>query len=486
MISNVIPYDYARVNRVIGFTEDSMHYAYAESKLPELIYRELLFHFQDQFSLQILSDADFNMKLTSVYSFNHSNTMIEDSDIDEDYDLQSAISAISPSQDLLNGANEAPIARLINAVISEAIKKRASDIHFEPYQDQLRVRFRIDGHLIKIFTQDIRLANSIISRIKIISGLDIAERRKPQDGRISLTLGAKKIDVRVSSLPSAYGERLVLRILDKASAQISLDEIGFSSTVLEEYKKLLEMREGIVLVTGPTGSGKTTTLYAGLQYIKSKEQNILTVEDPIEYTIDGIGQTQVNNKTGYTFATGLRAILRQDPDIVMVGEIRDEETASIAIQASLTGHLVLSTVHTNSAVGAITRLKDIGAESYLLASSVRGILSQRLLRKLCNICKEQVELTVTSALFNSMSNDIKIYKPVGCSSCNHTGYYGRVPATELFLIDGKAKSLIHENATEVNMQNELKRKDFLLATSALSLLKGGVTSEQEVLALLSS
>ena len=335
--------------------------------------------------------------------------------LSDEFDLQDFAGSINATEDLLSGNNDAPIIKLINGIISQAIKSRASDIHFEPYETQLKIRFRIDGILKEILNQDSKIASVLISRIKIISGLDISERRLPQDGRVSLSLGDKNVDVRVSTLPSSYGERIVMRILDKQASQINIDDLGLPKKILDNYKSSLKNPEGIILFTGPTGSGKTTTLYAGLRYLSDSSQNILTVEDPIEYTLDGIGQTQVNNKTGYTFAKGLRAMLRQDPDVVMVGEMRDVETAQIGIQASLTGHLVLSTVHTNSAVAAITRLRDMGVESFLLSSSLRTIIAQRLVRRLCKECctigkpsKESIEL------FNLKSNQ-DVYVPVGLS-----------------------------------------------------------------------
>ena len=289
---------------------------------------------------------EFDDLITKVFSSDHASGVLSEELSDEFY-LASFANTIAPTEDLLSGSDDAPIIKLINGIISQAIKERASDIHFETYQDKFVVRFRIDGILRKILTQDSRIAPIIISRIKIISRLDISERRLPQDGRVSLSLGKKDVDVRVSTLPSSYGERVVLRLLDKESSQINIDDLGLNQVVLKNLKKSLNSSEGMILVTGPTGSGKTTSLYAGLRYINDNSLNILTVEDPIEYTLEGIGQTQVNNKTGYDFARGLRSILRQDPDVVMLGEIRDEETARIAIQSSLTGHLVMSTVHTN-------------------------------------------------------------------------------------------------------------------------------------------
>jgi general secretion pathway protein E len=366
-------------------------------------------------------------------------------------------------------------------VISQAIKARASDIHFEPYEDRIVVRFRVDGILREVLSQDSKISSVLISRIKIISGLDISERRLPQDGRVSLSLGDKSIDVRVSTLPSSYGERVVLRLLDKQSAQINIEDLGLPPKILSNYKSSLKNPEGIILFTGPTGSGKTTTLYAGLRHLSDSSQNILTVEDPIEYTLRGIGQTQVNSKTGYTFAKGLRAILRQDPDVVMVGEMRDVETAQIGIQASLTGHLVLSTVHTNSAIAAITRLRDMGIESFLLASSLRTIISQRLVRRLCLECKkEEVASSQVQKIFNLDSSQ-KVWNSTGCSSCSHTGYQGRIAIAECIQIDKELKELIHNNASENAIANYVFKDNKSIDDASLELLKNGTTSCEELI-----
>ena len=330
-------------------------------------------------------------------------------------------------------------------------------------------------------THDSRLSTPIISRLKIIARLDIAERRKPQDGRVSLSLGAKKIDVRVSTLPSSYGERVVLRLLDKQAAQINIGDLGLPDSILRNYKNALQLSEGIILVTGPTGSGKTTTLYSGLRHISDTSQNILTVEDPIEYTLPGIGQTQVNNKAGYDFASGLRSILRQDPDIVMVGEIRDIETAKIAIQASLTGHLVLSTIHTNSAIGAIARLRDMGIESYLLASSLRVVIAQRLVRRLCEDCKTPVKPSATIQKEFQLEKNENIYQAVGCANCNHTGFKGRIALAECINISDELKALIHDEASEAKLAESAFKENLSLDLSSSQLLRDGLTSYEELL-----
>jgi general secretion pathway protein E len=314
-----------------------------------------------------------------------------------------------------------------------------------------------------------------------MSGLDISERRLPQDGRVSLSLGDKNIDVRVSSLPSSHGERIVLRILDKQSAQINIDDLGLPEKILLNYKNSLKNPEGIILFTGPTGSGKTTTLYAGLRYLSDSSQNILTVEDPIEYTLKGIGQTQVNPKTGYTFAKGLRAILRQDPDVVMVGEMRDVETAQIGIQSSLTGHLVLSTVHTNSAVAAIARLRDMGIESYLLASSLKTIIAQRLVRRLCNNCKT-VDAPDDETLKNlNLEKGAVVYKANGCDECLDSGYKGRIAIAECLQVDKKIKEMIHNNSAESEIQDYAFKNNESIDQASTNLILSGITSCDEIL-----
>ena len=381
----------------------------------------------------------------------------------------------------MSGSEDAPIIKLINGIISQAIKERASDIHFEPYEDEFVVRFRIDGILRKILTQDSRIAPVIISRIKIISRLDISERRLPQDGRVSLSLGKKNIDVRVSTLPSSYGERIVLRLLDKESSQINIDDLGLNQVVLRNFKKSLNSSEGMILVTGPTGSGKTTTLYAGLRHINDNSLNILTVEDPIEYTLEGIGQTQVNNKTGYDFAKGLRSILRQDPDVVMLGEIRDEETARIAIQSSLTGHLVMSTVHTNSAAGAITRLRDMGIESFLLASSLKTIISQRLIRRLCNKCKSESKVSQVAIDLLGLKKGETVFSANGCNDCDGTGFKGRIAIAESIQVGTVLKDMIHDEASEQDIQNVAFKDIQTIDQIGSELLTKGLTSPEELI-----
>ncbi|MGE0410179.1 MAG: GspE/PulE family protein, partial [Amphiplicatus sp.] len=359
----------------------------------------------------------------------------------------------------------------------------ASDIPLEPSEKSLSVRFRVDGVFRELLALPPRMIPVIVSRVKVMARLDIAEKRVPQDGRISIALGGKTVDVRVSTLPARFGERVVMRILDKDEARLDLDALGMPVETTERFKQALQRPNGVILVTGPTGSGKTTTLYAALSLLNDPSRNILTVEDPVEYAIDGVGQTQINPKVGMTFATGLRAILRQDPDIVMVGEIRDVETAEIAIQAALTGHLVLSTVHTNSAVGAVTRLRDMGAEPFLLSSTIAAVLAQRLVRRLCPTCKEQYAPdTAERALLGVEENaDIALYRAAGCGRCGQSGYEGRIGVYELMAADEKLRTLIHDNAGEQEIAAHAFRRAETLAECAFSHVLAGVTSIEEAL-----
>ena len=365
------------------------------------------------------------------------------------------------------------------------MKTKASDIHIEPYEKEVSVRLRIDGVLREVLNLPARMTPVLTSRVKVMARLDIAEKRVPQDGRISLAMGGKTVDVRISTLPSRYGERVVMRLLDKEQAQLDLDQLGMSERTLYRFKQLLKRPNGVILVTGPTGSGKTTTLYGGLTLLNEPSRNILTVEDPVEYALDGIGQTQVNAKVGMTFAAGLRAILRQDPDIVMVGEIRDVETAQIAVQASLTGHLVLSTVHTNSAVGAVTRLRDMGVEPFLLSSTIAGVMAQRLVRRLCPACKEPHEADTSEkkllGVDLALPQVITLYSPVGCARCNHTGFEGRLGLYELILADDTLKRLIHDDAGEQALAAHAFKSSQKLADSGWAHVRAGHTSIEEVL-----
>ncbi|MGA1823266.1 MAG: type II secretion system ATPase GspE [bacterium] len=388
-------------------------------------------------------------------SYHHSPESAEKmvQDLDEEEGEKVFADLGEEDKDLLDLANEAPIIKLVNLILVQAIKDRASDIHIEPFEKDLRVRYRIDGVLYDTLNPPKRYQTAILSRIKIMSKMNIAEKRLPQDGRIKIKVGDREIDIRVSTVPTAFGERAVLRLLDKYSSFLRLEELGMSGKSLDQMNKLIQRPHGIILVTGPTGSGKTTSLYAALSKINIADKNILTVEDPIEYQLNGIGQIQVMPKINLTFSTGLRSILRQDPDVIMVGEIRDLETAEMAIQASLTGHLVFSTLHTNDSAGAVTRLGDMGVELYLIASSVIAILAQRLVRVICPYCKisYKPDLHVLKEIglqSSDLVNDV-VYRGTGCQKCLNTGYRGRTGIYELFLINDSIRSLIMEH-TESN------------------------------------
>ena len=479
-LTNILPYDFVKENDVLAFNDGNSFTVISPNNLSNDIYHEIQRFLKSNFTFSLCNANYFNDLLTNSFSINKDSTELSE-ELTDEFDLKSFAGSISATEDLLSGSNDTPIIKLINGIISQAVKNRASDIHFEPYEESLIVRFRVDGILKEILKHDSKISSVLISRIKIISGLDISERRLPQDGRVSLSLGDKNIDVRVSTLPSSYGERVVLRLLDKQASQINIDDLGLPSVILQNYKSSLKNPEGIILFTGPTGSGKTTTLYSGLRYLSDSSQNILTVEDPVEYTLTGIGQTQVNTKTGYTFAKGLRAILRQDPDVVMVGEMRDVETAQIGIQASLTGHLVLSTVHTNSAVAAITRLRDMGIESFLLASSLRTIISQRLVRRLCLKCKKQELPSKTSiALFN-LDSDKKVFISSGCEACSNTGYQGRIAIAECIQVDKSLKEMIHNNASENLISDHVFKNNQSIDEASSNLISKGITSCEELI-----
>jgi general secretion pathway protein E len=396
-------------------------------------------------TVEPLSRGDFERRLSETYAGDGLMAPGEDLELPG---LDSLADDIPAAADLLDAQDDAPIIRLINGLIAEAVRRGASDVHIEPFETALLVRLRIDGVLQEVLSLSPRVAPLLVSRVKVMARLDIAEKRVPQDGRISLALGGRALDVRVSTLPARAGERVVMRILDQDQARLGLEDLRMSARALEVFEGALREPNGVILVTGPTGSGKTTSLYAGLSVLNDATRNILTIEDPVEYAFQGLGQTQVNTKVGMTFAAGLRAILRQDPDVVMVGEIRDVETAQIAVQASLTGHLVLSTVHTNDAVGAVTRLRDMGVEPFLLASTVRAIVAQRLVRRLCPECRRPEPADAATAKLAGVPKGYPIFRAGGCPACAQTGYVGRVGVYEALRVDEKVRRLIGEDAGE--------------------------------------
>ncbi len=400
----------------------------------------------------------------------------------EDFNNQLKIDVTDADDD------DAPIIRYVNAIIFKASSERASDVHIEPYEDRLKVRFRVDGVLYDVASEDKAFQAAIISRVKVMAGLNIAEKRLPQDGRIGLKIAGKEVDIRVSTVPTQFGERIVMRLLDKGASVLDVELLGVEPRNLELLKRLLQKPNGIVLVTGPTGSGKTTTLYSCLTHINKPDLNILTVEDPIEYQLDGIGQMQVNPKIDFTFASGLRAILRQDPDVVMVGEIRDQETAEIAIQASLTGHLVLSTLHTNDSAGAVTRLVDMGVEPFLVSSSLLAVVAQRLVRKLCAQCRVPYEISDEELrelnLYPEEVTNRRAYRPGtgSCPACQGTGYTGRVGIHELLLIDDEVRSHILQRLDSNSIKNAAIKRGFVsLRTDGGRKVLAGITSVEEVL-----
>ena len=435
-----------------------------------------------QLPLQPLSAEAFEQALAKAYQHDSASMQLAE-DIGGSLDLAALAEQVPETEDLLEQEDDAPIIRLINAILGEAIKENASDIHLETFEKRLVVRFRVDGILREVLEPKRELAALLVSRIKVMARLDIAEKRIPQDGRISLKVGGREVDVRVSTLPSANGERVVLRLLDKQAGRLNLQHLGMSTRDRDLMETTVRKPHGILLVTGPTGSGKTTTLYASLVSLNDRTRNILTVEDPIEYHLEGIGQTQVNSKVDMTFARGLRAILRQDPDVVMVGEIRDKETAEIAVQASLTGHLVLSTLHTNSAIGAITRLVDMGIEPFLLSSSLLGVLAQRLVRVLCPHCKEayQADEAECKLLGVPFAQPPTLYHARGCAECHQQGYRGRTGIYELVVFDDHLRTLIHNAASEQDMTRHARSLGPSIREDGRRKVLEGATTVEEVL-----
>ena len=436
--------------------------------------------------LRRVEEQEFDQLLQRSYEAGSMNAMhlVEGMEEEEDVDLSSVARELAEPQDLLESQDDAPIIRLINALLTEAIKEGASDIHIEPYESRLVVRFRVDGTLREILQPPKALSPLIVSRVKVMAKLNIAEKRLPQDGRISLRVAGRAVDVRVSTIPSGHGERIVLRLLDKQAGRLNLDNLGMPADVERGMDRIIHKPHGIILVTGPTGSGKSTTLYAALTRLNDRSRNILTVEDPIEYYIEGIGQTQVNSKIEMTFARGLRAILRQDPDVVMVGEIRDLETAEIAVQASLTGHLVLSTLHTNTAAGAIARLRDMGVEPFLLSSSLIGLLAQRLVRNLCPECKDPYKPDATERQLLGLPETGEtpdIYHAVGCPACRHTGFQGRSGIYELIEIDEKLRAMIHDGESEQKIEQYARSRSRSIRQHSQFKVLNGETTISEIL-----
>jgi len=425
---------------------------------------------------------EFEAALAAAFAQGDGDAAALVDDVEQGMDLSQLIHDLPQTEDLLDAENDAPVIRMINALLAQAVRENASDIHIEPFETRSVVRFRTDGTLKDVVEPHRALHAAMVSRIKIMADLDIAEKRLPQDGRITLRLAGRPVDVRVSTLPTGHGERAVLRLLDKEAGRLELSRLGMEGKTLQDMDNLVHQPHGIVLVTGPTGSGKTTTLYAALSRIDASTTNVMTVEDPVEYDLDGIGQTQVNPRIDMTFARALRAILRQDPDVIMIGEIRDLETAQIAVQASLTGHLVLATLHTNDTASAVTRLTDMGVEPFLLSSSLIGVLAQRLVRCLCPDCREAYQPDAAELDQLDGESPGVLYRPRGCSACGQSGYRGRTGIYELMNVDEEMRRLIHDRASEQLLwKRGLQTGMRSLRQDGIRLVASGKTSLEELL-----
>ncbi|WP_237064922.1 type II secretion system ATPase GspE [Microbulbifer guangxiensis] len=483
LASKRLPYAFAKRHRVLLTAADGELRCQYVAPLNPSVLAEVQRLCGFPVDIEAVQEEGFQAALQREYENREGGNLSDVEGLGDDLDLAAVADSLPETEDLLEQEDDAPIVRLINAIFAESLKQGASDIHIETFEKRLVVRFRVDGVLREVLQPRRALAPLLVSRIKVMAKLDIAEKRVPQDGRISLLMGGREVDVRVSTMPSSAGERVVMRLLDKQAGKMDLTKLGMSGHDLKIMNELLGRPHGILLVTGPTGSGKTTTLYAGLGSINNREKNILTVEDPVEYNLEGVGQTQVNTKADMTFARGLRAILRQDPDVVMVGEIRDLETMQIAIQASLTGHLVLSTLHTNTALGAVTRLVDMGIEPFLLSSSLIGVLAQRLVRVLCPECKQphSADPGERRLLGTDGAGDTIIYRPSGCEHCNHSGYVGRVGIYELVPVNETMRQLIHDRASESALVLEARKVAKSIREDGIAKVLAGITSLEEVL-----
>ncbi|UHQ55752.1 type II secretion system ATPase GspE [Microbulbifer sp. YPW16] len=481
--SRRLPYAFAKRHRVLLVDVNGQPRCQYVAPLNPTVLGEVQRLTGAELDIEAVGESEFQAALQGLYENREGGNLSDVEGLGDELDLAAVVDALPETEDLLEQEDDAPIVKLINAIFAESLKQGASDIHIETFEKRLVVRFRVDGVLREVLEPRRALAPLLVSRIKVMAKLDIAEKRVPQDGRISLLMAGREVDVRVSTMPSSAGERVVMRLLDKQAGKMDLRQLGMAGHDLEVMTDLLTRPHGILLVTGPTGSGKTTTLYAGLGSINNREKNILTVEDPVEYNLEGVGQTQVNTKADMTFARGLRAILRQDPDVVMVGEIRDLETMQIAIQASLTGHLVLSTLHTNTALGAVTRLVDMGIEPFLLSSSLIGVLAQRLVRVLCEECREAhpADSTERRMLGIGGDEDVTIYRPRGCEACNHSGYTGRVGIYELVPVNETMRQLIHDRASESKLVIEARKVAPSIREDGIAKVLSGVTSLEEVL-----
>ena len=482
-----LPFGYAQENGVLLHNSEPLVILH-HHPLPLGILTELRRYLGRPFHLQSVPESDFSRRLTQAYQRDNTEAAQVADDLSADIDLSRLADEIPATSDLLDAADDAPVIRLINALLSQAVREKASDIHLETFEEHLSVRFRVDGVLSEVLSPKRMLAPLLVSRLKVMARLDIAEKRVPQDGRISVKIAGRGVDIRVATIPSAHGERVVLRLLDQATGRLQLDQLRMNPPVRAGYLRSLQKPHGIILVTGPTGSGKTTTLYAGLSHLNESSRNILTIEDPIEYTLPGVGQIQVNSKVDMTFARGLRAILRQDPDVVMVGGIRDLETAEIAVQASLTGHLVLSTLHTNTAIGAVVRLQDMGIEPFLLSSSLIAVLAQRLVRLLCRECRRVHQLSPAEAQWLGLGEGQSeaVYRAGGCDSCNQTGYRGRTGIYELIELDDALRDLLHAGAGERELLSQARLRAEDISAHGQRRILDGETSLEEVMRVISA
>jgi general secretion pathway protein E len=482
-VDSLLPYSFAKKHNVlVDFEGDGTAIVNCTGTPKLAVLSELKRRLNSRLVLKHLSSSEFDDLLRSVYDTGGSQATQLMDDMDEGLDLERLAQEMPQTTDLLEADDDAPIIRLINALLTQAIRESASDIHLEAFEEESIVRFRVDGVLRDILSPRRELHGALVSRIKVMSKLDIAEKRLPQDGRMSLRVAEHPVDVRVSTLPTQHGERVVMRLLDKQSARLNLEALGMPHDILVRFENLIGKPNGILLVTGPTGSGKTTTLYSGLHRLDRKRLNVLTVEDPVEYDLNGVGQTQINSKIGLTFAKGLRSILRQDPDVVLVGEIRDLETAEISVQASLTGHLVLSTLHTNTAVGAVTRLVDMGVEPFLSASSLVGVLAQRLVRRLCPTCKQphNPDAAERELLSLGPTDSVQLFKAKGCNECDNIGYRGRIGIYELIDMDDSMRRLIHDQVSENELTDHVRKTSRSLMHSGFERVLQGDTTVDEV------
>lgn len=483
-VSRRLPYHFAKGKGVIAVRAvENIVELWVRQDCEALTLAEVRRMFKQPVRPFVLAHDRFDQCLAQVYSRQDNEAQQLIGDISEDMDLTQLAQELPQITDLLESEDDAPIIRLINALLTQALRENASDIHIEAFENRSVVRLRVDGTLRDVLEPPRALHAAVVSRIKIMAQLDIAEKRLPQDGRITLRLAGRPVDVRVSTLPTGHGERVVLRLLDKQAGRLKLESLGMGSATLKRLDHLIHQPHGIVLVTGPTGSGKTTTLYAALSRLDHNTLNMMTVEDPVEYDLDGVGQTQVNARIEMTFARALRAILRQDPDVIMIGEIRDLETAQIAVQASLTGHLVLATLHTNDAASAVTRLVDMGIEPFLLASSLLGVLAQRLVRLTCTEChKPHAPDPAELEAFDGGPVPEFIYSAVGCPACKWTGYQGRTGIYELLTVDDSVRQMIHDQSSEQVMRDYALKHDMInLRGDGMRWVVMGKTSFEEVI-----